>query len=62
MTKDFPNLSDILKPNTQLHQAELGDPKEITKWDIEAMQDFKNFIEYGNKTGWDKIYKECKGE
>ena len=59
------NLSDILDPNTQLHQAELGDPKEITDRDIEAMQDFKNFIEYGNKTGWDKIYNECgldKGE
>lgn len=53
------DLRNIIRPNIELHQGELGDPKEITDRDIELMQDFKDFIEYGNKTGWDKIYKEC---
>lgn len=61
MKSEIPNLSDILKPDTKLHQAELGDPKEIDELDIrrnkELADDFKEFVEHGNKVGWHKIYE-----
>lgn len=56
------DLANILKPETKLHQAELGRPEEIDELDIrrnkELAEDFKEFVEHGNKVGWHKIYEK----